>query len=161
MITETKRTCSTCPFARQIEGNKYSCSATHNLHNSTVRGHWEATADCERAIEDEEQLTQDPEDNRGSGRDDEYVMTLEASLEQSEIRATQQQRYSQIVSTTLYGIEVDSIKPDSFRVWAGSLLLGTMRRTSRGWMVRQNNVRSWYDTPDEAQHAVVAAALPY
>lgn len=43
-------TCATCPFARQIDGNKYTCTAEHNHHNSVVRGHWQATRDCEEAI---------------------------------------------------------------------------------------------------------------
>ncbi|HEY9749561.1 MAG TPA: hypothetical protein V6C63_12830 [Allocoleopsis sp.] len=44
-------TCATCPFGRQIEGDRYTCSAAHNQHSQAVKGYWQATADCDEAIE--------------------------------------------------------------------------------------------------------------
>ena len=154
MISEVTRTCATCPFARHLDGNRYVCSATHNHHNPVTRGHWQSTADCEQAIE---------EDDRGSGRTDtdaDYVMQIEASLEKSETQATQQQQFSQVAAVTPYGIEVDSIKPDSYRIWSGTTQLGTMRRTSAGWLARTSDgEKSWHSTPNDAQDAVVNAML--
>lgn len=46
------QTCSTCPLARQIEDDRYACSASHNHHNPVVRGHWSATQDCTWEIEE-------------------------------------------------------------------------------------------------------------
>lgn len=158
MISEVTRTCKTCPFARHIDGDRYLCTAPDSqVFNSetVVRGHWEAIADCSRAIE--ERLEQNTE-----GTDADYVMTLEASLEKSEVQATQQGQFSQAVTAAPYGIEVDSIKLDSYRIWAGISLLGTMRRTSRGWLARSGGgKKSWHATPDDAQNAVVAATLAY
>lgn len=158
MISEATRTCKTCPFARHLDGDRYVCSATHNHHNPVTRGHWEATADCELAIQEEE-------DNRGSGRTDadaDYVMTLETSLEKSEAQTTQQEQFSQSAAAAPYGIEVDSIKFDSYRIWAGTSLLGTMRRTSRGWLARPDGAeKSWHATPGDAQNAIVAATLAH
>lgn len=46
----TVTACSNCPFARQIEGNRYECSATHKQGLDVVRGHWVPTQDCQDAI---------------------------------------------------------------------------------------------------------------
>lgn len=78
MISEVTRTCKTCPFARHLDGDRYVCSATHNHHNPVTRGHWEATADCELAIQAEEGGLDSNQADAG------YVMALEASLEKSE-----------------------------------------------------------------------------
>lgn len=156
MITETKTTCATCPLARHFEGDKYICDAVHNHHNPVTRGHWQSTVSCDRAIE--ELQSKGAED-----ADADYVMALEASLEQSEVRAIQRQQFSQVAATTVsHGIEIDSIKSDSYRVWVGMNLLGTMRRTSKGWLARPNGgSKSWHSTPGKAQEAVVSAALSY
>ena len=42
----TALTCSDCPLARHIEGDRYCCPLT----DSVVRGHWEAYSDCYNAI---------------------------------------------------------------------------------------------------------------
>lgn len=155
MISEVTRTCATCPFARHLDRDRYACSATHNLHNPVTRGHWEATADCNQAIE--EFQGQNAED-----ADADYVMQLEASLEKSESQTTQTQQFSQVAAVAPYGIEVDSIKPDSYRIWVGMTQIGTMRRTSAGWLARPDGgEKSWHSTPDDAQHAVVCAALTH
>lgn len=155
MISEVTRTCATCPFARHLDRDRYACSATHNLHNPVTRGHWEATADCNQAIE--ELQGQKAEE---SNTDADYVMALEASLEKSETQSAQAQHFSQVAAVAPYGIEVDSIKLDSYRIWAGMTQIGTMRRTSRGWLARPDGgEKSWHSTPDDAQHAIVTAAL--
>lgn len=41
-------TCSTCPLARPIEGNRYECTSAHK--SVVVRGHWQGTADCDHAV---------------------------------------------------------------------------------------------------------------
>ena len=44
----TPLTCATCPLARLIEDNRYCCDLT----DTVVRGHWEGTDDCYRAVAD-------------------------------------------------------------------------------------------------------------
>ena len=46
--------CQNCPFARQIEGNRYCCG----LDGKVTRGHWPATQDCYWALEDEQRKAQ-------------------------------------------------------------------------------------------------------
>lgn len=154
MISEVTRTCATCPFARAIDGDRYLCTAPDSqVFNSetVVRGHWEAIADCDRAIEE-------LQGQNAENADADYVMTLEASLEKSESRSVQVQQFSQIAPT--YGIEVDSIKLDSYRIWSGLNQIGTMRRTAQGWLARTSDCeKSWHSTPNAAQNAVVNAML--
>ena len=42
-------TCSQCPFARQIEDNRYCCQVSQTAAD-VVRGHWEATVSCYEAL---------------------------------------------------------------------------------------------------------------
>lgn len=42
-------TCSQCPFARLIDGNRYCCQVSETASDVT-RGHWEAKASCHEAI---------------------------------------------------------------------------------------------------------------
>ena len=126
MLTETTRTCATCPLATHIDRDRYKCSAVHNHHSTqVVRGHWEATKDCDRALAQAQPEPQEAEDT-----DADYVMQLEASLEKAAAQITQQEEFSQVAKITPSSIEVDSIKLDSYRIWSGASLLGTMRRTS-------------------------------
>lgn len=156
MISEVALTCKTCPFARHLDGDRYVCSATHNHHNPVTRGHWEATADCELAIQEEEGSLD------SSHTETDYVIALETAMEKSEVQATQQEQFSQAAVAAPYGIEVDSIKFDSYRIWVGTSLLGTMRRTSRGWLARPDGgEKSWHATSGDAQNAVIAATLAY
>lgn len=47
-VIATPLTCATCPLARLIEDNRYCCGLT----DAVVRGHWEGTNDCYRAVAD-------------------------------------------------------------------------------------------------------------
>ena len=156
MLTETTRTCSTCPLAQKIDRDRYVCTATHNHHSTqVVRGHWEATADCETALPQTTEATE-TEELTSPG----YVMELEANLEKAATRTTQQEEYSKVAMIAPRGIEVDSIKQDSYRIWSGTSLIGTMRRTSAGWMARPaGGGKSWHSSPDDAQDVVIAAAI--
>lgn len=110
----------------------------------TVRGHWEATADCDRAIE-----VSQPKMEEVSV---ECIQQLEATLEKADAQATEQQQFNEVVVFATDSIEVDSVKLDSYRIWAGSELLGTMRRTSTGWMARAlDGAQSWHPNPGAAQ----------
>jgi len=42
-------TCAQCPFARQIEDNRYCCQVSQTA-SDVRRGHWEATVSCYEAI---------------------------------------------------------------------------------------------------------------
>lgn len=42
-------TCSQCPFARQIEDNRYCCQVSQTA-SDVKRGHWEATVSCFEAL---------------------------------------------------------------------------------------------------------------
>jgi hypothetical protein len=42
-------TCAQCPFARQIEDNRYCCSVSQTA-SDVKRGHWEATISCFEAL---------------------------------------------------------------------------------------------------------------
>ena len=42
-------TCSICPFARYLDGNRYVCGVSETAAD-VVRGHWEAKANCHEAI---------------------------------------------------------------------------------------------------------------
>lgn len=42
-------TCSQCPFARQIEDNRYCCTVSQTA-SDVKRGHWEATISCYEAL---------------------------------------------------------------------------------------------------------------
>ena len=42
-------TCAQCPFARQIEDNRYCCTVSQTA-SDVKRGHWEATISCYEAI---------------------------------------------------------------------------------------------------------------
>ncbi|MEG4406376.1 hypothetical protein [Microcoleus sp. MON2_D5] len=42
-------TCSQCPFARQIEDNRYCCQVSQTA-SDVKRGHWEATISCYEAL---------------------------------------------------------------------------------------------------------------
>ena len=42
-------TCSQCPFARQIEDNRYCCQVSQTA-SDVKRGHWEATISCFEAL---------------------------------------------------------------------------------------------------------------
>ena len=42
-------TCSICPFARHLDGNRYVCTVSETAAD-VVRGHWEAKASCHEAI---------------------------------------------------------------------------------------------------------------
>ena len=42
-------TCSQCPFARQIEDNRYCCQVSQTA-SDIKRGHWEATVSCFEAL---------------------------------------------------------------------------------------------------------------
>jgi len=42
-------TCAQCPFARQIEDNRYCCQVSQTA-NDVKRGHWEATVSCFEAL---------------------------------------------------------------------------------------------------------------
>jgi hypothetical protein len=42
-------TCAQCPFARQIEGNRYCCQVSQTA-SDVRRGHWEATVSCFEAL---------------------------------------------------------------------------------------------------------------
>ena len=153
-------TCATCPLAQHIDRDRYVCTAVHNHHSTqVVRGHWEATDDCESAIAQAEATDVETTEVEEPASP-EYVMALEAALEKADERATQQQQFSEVAATTPPSIEVDSVKADVYRVWSGTSLLGTMRRTSAGWMVRPagNKKPSWHNSPDAAQDAIVAAA---
>lgn len=143
------RTCATCPFARQIDRDRYVCEAVHNHHNPVVRGHWEATADCNQAITQTEQVDSDVD----------YVMNIEASLEKSEEQATQQQQFSQITSTAFSDVEIDSVLTNVYRVWMGRDLVGTIHRKPKSWVAHPAiGKSSRHDTPVEAQLAVVNIA---
>jgi hypothetical protein len=142
------QTCATCPFARHLDGDRYVCSAEHNQHSQVVRGHWETTTDCESALA------------QADTADADYVMQIEAGLEKADSRATEQEQFSQVVAATPLGIEIDSIKFDSYRIWSGSALLGTMHRTSAGWLARPiDGAKSWHCSPNPAQQAVIAATI--
>lgn len=39
-------TCSVCPFARHIEGDRYECTATCGIGAPVAKGHHKATTDC-------------------------------------------------------------------------------------------------------------------
>lgn len=80
-----------------------------------------------------------------------YVMALETSLEKSETQSIQQQRFSQVALAAPYGFEIDSVKPDYYRVWVGTSLLGAMRYTSKGWLTYPGgSSRLRYSTPNAA-----------
>jgi len=55
----TALTCSVCPFARQIEDNRYVCQVSETAAD-VVRGHWPAKASCHEAVEAAEKATQAP-----------------------------------------------------------------------------------------------------
>jgi hypothetical protein len=42
-------TCSICPFARHLDGNRYVCTVSETTAD-VVRGHWESKASCHEAI---------------------------------------------------------------------------------------------------------------
>ena len=42
-------TCSICPFARHLDGNRYVCTVSETAADVT-RGHWEGKASCHEAI---------------------------------------------------------------------------------------------------------------
>ena len=42
-------TCSQCPFARHIDGNRYCCQVSQTA-SDVKRGHWEATVSCFEAL---------------------------------------------------------------------------------------------------------------
>ena len=42
-------TCSICPFARYLDGNRYVCAVSETAAD-VVRGHWESKASCHEAI---------------------------------------------------------------------------------------------------------------
>ena len=42
-------TCSICPFARYLDGNRYVCGVSETAAD-VVRGHWEAKVNCHEAI---------------------------------------------------------------------------------------------------------------
>lgn len=42
-------TCSICPFARHLDGNRYVCTVSETAAD-VVRGHWESKASCHEAI---------------------------------------------------------------------------------------------------------------
>ena len=42
-------TCSICPFARYLDGNRYVCGVSETAAD-VVRGHWESKASCHEAI---------------------------------------------------------------------------------------------------------------
>ncbi|MEG4335719.1 hypothetical protein QUB40_27860 [Microcoleus sp. AT9_A2] len=42
-------TCSQCPFARHIDGNRYCCQVSQTA-SDVKRGHWEATISCFEAL---------------------------------------------------------------------------------------------------------------
>ena len=42
-------TCSQCPFARHIDGNRYCCQVSQTA-SDVKRGHWEATISCYEAL---------------------------------------------------------------------------------------------------------------
>ena len=42
-------TCSICPFARYLDGNRYVCGVPETAAD-VVRGHWESKASCHEAI---------------------------------------------------------------------------------------------------------------
>lgn len=42
--------CSNCPFANHIEGDRYDCTNKVGLA-TVVKGHWEPSTDCTEAIE--------------------------------------------------------------------------------------------------------------
>jgi hypothetical protein len=42
-------TCSVCPFARYLDGNRYVCAVPETAAD-VVRGHWESKASCHEAI---------------------------------------------------------------------------------------------------------------
>jgi len=50
-LRSASTTCATCPLAQHLDRDRYLCGAVHNHHNPVTRGHWQATADCYRVLE--------------------------------------------------------------------------------------------------------------
>ena len=48
-INRPTLTCSICPFARYLDGNRYVCGVPETAAD-VVRGHWESKASCHEAI---------------------------------------------------------------------------------------------------------------
>lgn len=46
------KTCSDCPLAYHLGGQRYRCEAEHRIGIEVVRGHWKTTVDCVTAIKD-------------------------------------------------------------------------------------------------------------
>lgn len=103
---------------------------------TTVGGIWSLGRDYfkQLVIQFKRQIQVVQPSDRQEAANANYVMALETSLEKSETRSIQQQRFSQVALAVPYGFEIDSVKPDCYRVWIGVSLLGTMRYTSKGWL---------------------------